>query len=319
MRHVLLIFLVASTFPSVARAQDGGYAGAELRVGLGARAVALGEAYSAVADDGSAPFFNPAGSAWLERRMFSASYRVLELDRRHGYLSLLFPVRREAGIGLFWVHSSIGDIMGRDDIGQPTGELTDHQNLFGFNFSRRFTKTFSLGVNLEYLQKVVAGVSAYSLAFDFGTQYHFKDVRLGTAKLPLKGLIVGAAVENVFGRLPFNSTKYYGQFGSLGSSTTDTIPINFRLGASYLFREQLLVALDFEKNAKQKGFFHAGGEYTYRKILSFRAGYSHGQPSFGAGLRQPLNAKQAVRLDYAFKASPISERGDHLFSLQFEF
>jgi len=317
-RSVLLLFLFAA-LPLSAFAQDGGYAGSELRMGLGARAVAMGEAFAAVADDGSASFFNPAGAAWIEKRLFSASYRVLEFDRRQGYLSLNLPVQKEAGIGFFWVHSSIGDIVGRDDIGQPTGELSDHQNLFGFNFARRFTKRFSLGTNIKYLQKVVAGVSAFSLAFDFGTQYKFKNFQMGNTTIPLAGLKVGASVENIFARLSFNSGDYYGQFGSPGSSTTDTVPMNFRLGTSYLFREQVLVSMEVEKNAKQKAFFHAGGEYTFRKILALRAGMSQGQVSFGLGVRQPLDTKRAVRLDYAFKASPISERGDHLFSLQFEF
>ncbi len=319
MKRSLLVLFLLAVFTAPALAQDGGYAGAELRMGLGARAVAMGEAFGAVADDGSASFFNPAGAAWIEKRLFSASYRVLEFDRRQGYLSLIIPVRKEAGIGFFWVHSSIGDIVGRDDIGQPTGELKDHQNLFGLNFARRFTKRFSLGVNIKYLQKVVAGVSAFSLAFDFGTQYQFKNFQMGNTTIPLAGLKVGAAVENIFARLSFNSTDYYGQFGSPGNSTTDTVPLNFRFGSSYLFREQVLVSLEVEKNAQQKAFFHAGGEYTFRKILALRTGYSHGQVSFGAGIRQPVSPKQALRLDYAFKASPISERGDHLFSLQFEF
>lgn len=317
-RSVFALFLLAA-LPLPVFAQDGGYAGAELRMGLGARAVAMGEAFGAVADDGSASFFNPAGAAWIEKRLFSASYRVLEFDRRQGYLSLIVPLQKEAGIGFFWVNSSIGEIVGRDDIGQPTGELKDHQNLFGFNFARRFTKRFSLGANIKYLQKVVAGVSAFSLAFDFGTQYKFKNFQMGNTTIPLAGLKVGASVENIFARLSFNSGDYYGQFGSPGSSTTDTVPLNFRFGSSYLFREQVLVSLEVEKNVKQKAFFHAGGEYTFRKILALRTGYSHGQVSFGAGIRQAVSPKQAVRLDYAFKASPISERGDHLFSLQFEF
>ena len=319
MRQNLLVLFFLVSLPLSALAQDGGYAGSELRLGLGARAVALGEAFAAVADDGSASFFNPAGAAWIEKKMFSASYRVLEFDRRQGYLSLIFPLQKEAGIGFFWVHSSIGEIMGRDDIGQPTGELNDHQNLFGFNFGKRFTKRFSLGANIKYLQKVVVGVSAYSVAFDLGTQYKFKNFQMGNTAIPLAGLKIGAAVENIFARLSFNSNKYYGQFGSAGNTTTDTLPLNFRTGASYLYREQLLVTLDVEKNSKQKAFFHAGGEYTFRKILALRTGYSHGQVSFGAGVRQPISPKQALRLDYAFKASPISERGDHLFSLQFEF
>ncbi|MCI0405602.1 MAG: PorV/PorQ family protein [candidate division Zixibacteria bacterium] len=317
-RSVPVLFLLA-VFPITVFAQDGGYAGAELRIGLGARAVALGEAFGAVADDGSASFFNPAGAAWIEKKMFSASYRVLEFDRRQGYLSLIFPLQKDAGLGFFWVHSSIGEITGRDDIGQPTGELNDHQNLFGVNFGKRFTKRFSLGANIKYLQKVVAGVSAYTVAFDLGTQYKFKNFRMGNTTIPLAGLKIGAAVENIFARLQFNSNEYYGQFGSPGNTTTDTLPLNFRAGTSYLYREQVLVTLDVEKNNKQKAFFHAGGEYTFRKILALRAGYSHGQVAFGLGIRQPISPKQALRLDYAFKASPISERGDHLFSLQFEF
>lgn len=315
----VLFALFFSALPVWAFAQDGGYAGAELRVGLGARAVAMGEAFGAVADDGSAAFFNPAGSAWIEKRLFSASYRVLEFDRRHGYLALNFPLQKEAGLGFFWVNSSIGEILERDDLGQPTGVLKDHTNEFGFNFARRFAKTFSLGVNIKYLDKLLAGISAFSLAFDMGGQYHFKDVHLGNTTLPLHGLRLGASVENIFARFSFNSSKYYGQFGSPGNSTTDTIPLNFRLGAAYPIRDKFLVSVDLEKNLKQKAFFHAGGEYLYRKILALRAGFSHGQLSFGAGVRQPLGAKQALQLDYAFKASPISERADHLFSLQFEF
>ncbi|MGH8005340.1 MAG: PorV/PorQ family protein, partial [Limisphaerales bacterium] len=97
-RSIFLLFFLAA-LPLSVFAQDGGYAGAELRMGLGARAVALGEAFTAVADDGSASFFNPAGAAWIEKRMFSASYRVLEFDRRQGYLSLIVPLQKEAGIG----------------------------------------------------------------------------------------------------------------------------------------------------------------------------------------------------------------------------
>lgn len=318
-KRLVPLLLFVSLLPTFLRAQDGGYAGSELRTGLGARPVSMGETFTAIADDASAPFFNPAGAAWINQRLFAASYRFLEFDRRHGYLSLILPVRKEAALGLFWINSSVGDIVERDDIGQATGELKDHQNEIGVNFSKRFTRAFSAGANIKYLQKTVANVSAFSIAFDLGVQYRFKNLRLSEKMLPLKNLSLGLTAENVFARLPFNSNKYYGQFGSLGTSTTDTIPMNFRWGASYLFREQLLVSLEGEKNLKQKAFFHAGGEYTYRKILSLRTGFSHGKVSFGAGIRQPLDKKRAVRVDYAFLSSAISERGDHLFSLQFEF
>lgn len=299
-------------------AQDGGYAGAELRVGLGARPVAMGEAFTAIADDGSAPFFNPAGAAWIRKRIFGASYRFLEFDRRHGYLSLIVPVQGEASLGFTWVNSSVGDVLERDDIGQVAGELKDHHNQFGANFAKRFTKALSAGANVKYLQKTVAGASAYSIAFDLGTQFRFRDLRRWQGH-PLSGLSLGFAAENILARFTFNSTDYYGQFGSPGASTTDTVPMNFRLGASYQVREDLLFAVDAEKNLNQKTFFHAGGEYLYKKVLAARAGYSHGKVSLGAGVRQALDKKKSVQVDYVFQTSAISERGDHLFSLQFEF
>lgn len=319
MRKGIFLWLVGFLLTPELRAQDGGYAGPELRTSLGARAVAMGEAFTALADDGSAPFFNPSGAAWADQRLFAASYRVLEFDRRHGYLSLVLPVRNEAALGLFWINSSVGDVLERDDIGQVTGELKDHQNEIGVNFAKRFTRGLSVGANIKYLQKTVAGVSAFSIALDLGGQFRFKNLRMSGTKPALKGLALGFAVENILAQLPFNSNKYYGRFGSQGANTTDTIPINFKLGASYLYRERFLFSIEGEKNGKQKAFFHAGGEYTFRKVLAFRSGYSHGKVGFGAGVRQPLDKKRAVRLDYAFLSSGLSERGDHLFSLQFEF
>lgn len=312
-------FLTAGIFSTASLlAQDGGYAGSELRVGLGARPVAMGEAFTAVADDGSASFFNPAGAAWIKKRIFAASYRFLEFDRRHGYLSLIVPVQGEASLGFSWVNSSVGEVLERDDIGQVTGELKDHQNQAAVNFAKRFTKALSAGANVKYLQKTVAGVSAYSIAFDLGAQFRFRDLRRWQGH-PLSGFSLGFAAENIFARFTFNSSDYYGQFGGLGASTTDTVPINLRLGASYQVREDLLFSVDTEKNLKQKAFFHAGGEYWYKKVFAARAGVSHGKVSFGAGVRQALDKKKAVRVDYVFQTSAISERGDHLFSLQFEF
>ena len=47
-------------------------------VGVGARTVGLGGAFTAVADDALALYYNPAGMAHLNRKEISASYGLLQ-------------------------------------------------------------------------------------------------------------------------------------------------------------------------------------------------------------------------------------------------
>ncbi|NMC43939.1 MAG: hypothetical protein GYA46_08465, partial [candidate division Zixibacteria bacterium] len=58
----LLAAIVAAVFGRVTIAADGALSTAGfLRVGVGAKAMGLGEAFTAVADDASAVYWNPAG------------------------------------------------------------------------------------------------------------------------------------------------------------------------------------------------------------------------------------------------------------------
>jgi tetratricopeptide (TPR) repeat protein len=69
-RAVLAVTLAASLFPLPARA-------AYDDVGVSARVTGLGQAYTAVADDVYASYYNPAGLATLDRREFATTYSRL--------------------------------------------------------------------------------------------------------------------------------------------------------------------------------------------------------------------------------------------------
>ncbi len=62
-----------------------GAAGSFLRLGVGARAKAMGDAYSGLARGIEASYYNPAGLPFLEKKEVVASYRVLSLDRQFTY------------------------------------------------------------------------------------------------------------------------------------------------------------------------------------------------------------------------------------------
>src|SRR5436190_674695 len=98
------IALALPVVPGIARAQGslgGQRAGTSsatfLRIGVGARAVGMGETFVAVANDPSAIFWNPAGLASLQRRELAISHVEWPADIHYEHLTLILPSRRLGG------------------------------------------------------------------------------------------------------------------------------------------------------------------------------------------------------------------------------
>ena len=66
----------------------------------------MGSAFTAIADDESAIYYNPAGIAQVRRTSLGFAWRVMPLlDRKQGYFQVAFPLREEATMGFAWVSS----------------------------------------------------------------------------------------------------------------------------------------------------------------------------------------------------------------------
>ena len=77
---------------------------------VGARAAALGEAYIALADDGYAVYWNPAGLPQLRRQQVNAGRADLfGTGLESNYLSWAVPVRDGLAFGVDWLRLSFGD------------------------------------------------------------------------------------------------------------------------------------------------------------------------------------------------------------------
>ncbi|MCJ7508131.1 MAG: PorV/PorQ family protein [candidate division Zixibacteria bacterium] len=313
MKKRIIIILMLSIFSvlsaSYAEEGNGGYAGPFRQLGLGARAMGMGGAFVSIADDATACFWNPAGLVQLEERKASACYRMMFLDRRMSYVSYVQPAREEAGIGLAWVNVGVGNVMGRDSNGEPTGKISNSINSFSLSFARRLSPWFGLGINLRYTQFNLAGINSYGLGFDFGTHVRFKS-----------GVRVGAVVEDVGMKYSWSTGGYWEKQGLTGSSVDEKFPINLRLGASYLtLKEKLLVAFDIYKNEYQSVKFSSGGEYWLIKNIAGRIGYDRGVFTFGLGFKHYLDEEKNISIDYVFLTSQVEENPDHMISMQFGF
>lgn len=304
----LILILTIFSSAAVGETGDGGYAGPFLQLGFGARAMGMGGAFVAVADDATAGFFNPAGLVQVTERTFGAFYRRTTLDRRLSYVVYNQPIRDEATIALAWINAGVGDVMGRDSDGYPTQEISNYQNAVQLFLGRRILDQLSVGLGIEYIQYNLANINAYGLGFGVSAMGR-----------PTPKLRLGVAVEDIGMRYSWASGDYWRQFGLLGSSVKEEFPFNVRVGASYLLLEdRILLSSEFEKNQKQEGRIHLGAEGWALENVAGRIGYDRGSFTLGLGLRQKIQSA-ILGFDYAFITSRVEDDADHLISLQFEF
>ena len=303
---ILMIFCPAA----LAETGDGGYAGPFLQLGFGARALGMGGAFVAVADDATGGFFNPAGLVQITKRTFGVFYRKMTLDRRLSYIIYNQPIRDEATIAVSWVNAGVGDVMGRDSDGNITGEISNYQNAVQLFLGRKILDQLSVGLGIEYIQYNLANINAYGIGFGFSAMGR-----------PIPELRLGAAVENVGMKYSWTSGDYWKRHNPnlLGSSVTEEFPFNLRLGASYLLLDgRVLLSSEFDKSEKQEAKIHLGVEGWALENVAGRIGYDRGSLTFGLGLRHKIQTA-VLGFDYAFITSRVEDDADHLISLQFEF
>ncbi|MFZ5979462.1 MAG: PorV/PorQ family protein [Candidatus Zixiibacteriota bacterium] len=319
---VILMLLLMATM--VAAEGDGGYAGSFLQVPIGARPTAMGGAYRAVSDDGAGVLFNPAGLANLPKKLFGTSYRAMQLDRKMGYVTVLFPAKNQATIGAHWLYAGSGSVAMRDVNGRKIGEdFSQNNHAFSVLFAKRFESYLSVGVKLNYYLATIPEVTANSIGIDLGFMLYVDQLldREKREELPVKDIQVGLTVKNLGMKYPWNSEKFNQVYSSdtRGYEQDDKVPIEVGLGAAARFiKKKLLVAVDVLKNEEQSAEFHSGAEYFLKPEFALRAGF--GDKRFTVGTGYVFNiGRQALAIDYAFSTDKADEGSEHIFSFDLLF
>src|SRR5690606_23192726 len=153
-----------------------------LKIGVGARETALGEAVSAVVQDANSVFWNPAGLAYIEKREMIVTHNQWLVDSRHNAAVIAYPLG-EFAIALSAVQLSINEFEETTAI-QPdgTGRMVKAGDLMiGLSAARRFTDRLAIGLQIKYVQEKLDEYSIDNILFDIGTIYYtgFRQLKLG--------------------------------------------------------------------------------------------------------------------------------------------
>ncbi len=263
-----------------------------LRTGVGARAYGLGNAYTALASDATAGFFNPAGLSRINKWSFSSMLSAdMGEDRNFNYLALAGAFKWGA-LGASWINAGITDVT-LQGAGIPDGTTEDYMDNYFIVSYANCSKAFHWGVNLVIANNKVAEKTG--VGGDLGMQIDITD----EARLGLMAQSLGLKVDD------------------------DKVPYNIRLGLAVT--PSALSGFSFPVEIqKTQGvdaiIFRIGGEYMHHftnadYAAAIRGGVDDGEFAIGAGLyfRQ-------FGFDYAYVTDKEDFLGEnHRFSLTGNF
>ena len=277
------------------------------QIGIGARALGMGKAHVAIADDASSIFINPAGLS------LSNNMKIISMS---GNLISEVPYTMIGGsfalwggsVGIGYIGSGLSGIQ-ETTLVSGTPEMTGNSG----NFSNsEITVSYSRELNLSYVSNAGATIKLLSqgftgtASFDAGKGSGI-DIDLGTITKISDDMNIGVSLKNI---IPGNN---------MGK---DEIPMTTTVGISRLFKQfNLLTAIDAELS---RGLlFHAGAEWSPIRFLKVRAGLDQMASAGSSATNLSAGLGIVVRgftFDYAYHGySDLSEFTTHYFSIGYEF
>ena len=296
------LFLVAMTFGAINTgfaAESAGQAGAYLKMGVGARALGMGSAFTAVADDSTASFWNPAGLAKLNRDQGSFMHANLTLDREYNFFNYAHVLKDKNGkrkgvAAISHIRFGVDGIPETrvDNTGNPV--MTDdgkHVKIFSYfedsekntyaSYAKSFGDKFHAGLNVKYLKQELFDKRADSWGMDFGLMYDYN-----------KKTTLGLSVRDLGEKLEWDTD----------SKAKDKVPVTTTFGLAHRCNDKLTVAADFNKVEDMDLKVFAGAEYWIQDFAALRVGSHDGDLTLGASFK-----RDAWRFDYSFADEELGD------------
>ena len=332
MRKVFSTILVCLSLiiPRCHAASGAKYAGEFIAIGVGGRALGLGGAYTALANDVTAGYWNPAGLSKLSYPQVS----LMHDERFNGlvnydYGAVAIPSGINTSLGLSVIRLGVDNIENTQNAGVdangnplPPGQLEnfdhiDPNRVTYFNaadwalylsYARHPDEHFSYGMNVKLIRRDMEVASATGIGFDLGVQYLMNDrfalgANLQDATTTLIAWDSGVN-ELITPTLKLGSAYF---IDALGGRIAPALDVDVRFENRRSASNAHLGAVSFD--------FHSGLEFDYNNIVALRAGYSDiTSLNIGTGIHLPK-----FDIDYSFaKFNGIDQIGNtHRISLTF--
>ena len=306
------------------------YAGEFISLGVGGRALGMGGAFVALANDVTAGYWNPAGLSRINYPQFALMH-----DEQFGnlvnydYAAVAIPFGSNSSLGVSVIRLGVDDIPNTQNAGiniltgdpmtnlnDPNFRLDDSKITyfnaadwaFYFTYSKKQSDDFSYGANVKIIRRELDNASATGIGIDVGLWY-----------TPFDNVQLGANLQDI-------TTTFL----AWSTGRNELISPTMKVGSAYFieaFGGRFAPAVDFDVRFENRQYasmahigpvsldLHSGLEYQFKNLVALRVGYSDvKQLTMGAGVRLPK-----LNIDYSFaKFDATNQLGNtHRISLMF--
>jgi hypothetical protein len=288
-----------------------------LGIGQGARALSTGGAFSAVADDPSALYWNVAGAANLEKNSLLFSHTKWFADISYQYFAFTYKLGFAGTFGLSSTYLNYGS-MERTTIEQQEGDGTHFESydfVINLHYAMQMSDKFSIGGTVKYITQKIDIQQASGVAFDLGTLYKldFRETQIGMSisnfgtkmQMDGKGLYVNHDIDETYDSNPeVNAVLLTDKFN---------LPVLFRAGISMTAFDQdpfkVRLAADALYPNDNTPSLNLGAEMSFIERFYLRAGYkdlglqdNESGFTFGGGIRLFYATRGEILIDYAYQS-----------------
>ena len=348
------LLLLLALLPAVLMAQSvRKYSNEFLKIGVGARAAAMGNAMTGIVDDATSGYWNPGGLALAPNApevsiMHSEYFAGIA---KYDYVGFTMPIGDKRRFGASVIRLGVDDIPNTLNLVDPNGNIdfsavqtfsvADLAALLSVAQHFDILGGLDVGANVKIVNRSVGKFAqAWGFGMDIGARWSHGPLQLG---------LMLSDVTSTFNAWSFNTETFQQTFVETGNiipenSLEITLPA-MKMGGGYRFLKdkplEILLALDNDVHFDGKRNVilnlgpvsldpHAGIELGYKKIAFIRGGFKNLQqvpnargketysvfPCVGAGFRiKNLSVDYALSNVGNFSQTLYS----HVFSLKYSF
>ncbi len=293
----------------------------------GARHNGMGETGVSTANDANAIYWNPGAVGFITTPDQPRNVQFMHVnwlpqfnlnDIFYDYGSIIWNINDFGVVGFNFTFLNLGEQVGTDALGNPTGTLTSFDLAFGGTYAMKLSPDLGVGGNLKFIYSQLSnkaistsenekGIGS-SVAIDIGVMkknFFFKDLTFG-ASLANIGPEIAYADEDQSDPLPTNMRVgvSYPVYKSEYNNVLVAYEINRQIvrgrknGADPLYKAVFTTWVD---NGWHRLGHNFGAEYSYSDFLALRSGASLDfagklyDLNFGAGIKYSL-----FRIDFAY-------------------
>ncbi len=274
---ISLLLIVSTSSAGIFSKEKVGTTGATfLKIEAGARPVAMGGAFVAVADDANTTYWNPAGLAYLEEREITAMHNEWIEGMRYEFLGYVQPIKSEKGAQGFGISATglytTGLEQRSTETQEPEGTFAAYDIAVAGAYACKISKTISVGANVKLIHQKIESETAWGGAIDIGLLYKVPSPRRRLSRgrrSSREKLQVGFVVQNIGPPIKF-------------VKESDPLPLNIRAGIAKIYdlrsiKSEVILACDVNAPIDNVPNGHFGVEFVYKKMkdiaLAARVGY----------------------------------------------